>query len=201
MVPEYRFSDWFFRQWPRTTLPLAFFLVLLLPVVRAGVDTATLLIYLQLVAYLVHQYEEHANGRFKEHANAMFGGGREILGDTAIFWINVGGVWGVDLAALYAAFYLGAPAGLVAVYLSLVNGLTHIAGAVKERGYNPGLWTSIGIFLPLDGICFYEFARIGQATVLHHLIGFGLAILIHAASIAHVVVNRSRLGIAQTARR
>ncbi|MGH9662824.1 MAG: HXXEE domain-containing protein [Bryobacteraceae bacterium] len=198
MTQEYRFPDWFFHQWPRTTLPLAFFLLLLSPVVSAGVDTATCLIYLQLIAYLVHQYEEHAAGKFKEYANRLFGGGREVLGDAAIFWINVGGVWGVDLAAFYAAFYFGAPAGLVAVYLSLVNGVIHIGGALKERTYNPGLWTGIGLFLPLGGFTLYEFAKAGHATAFQHMIGLGLAILIHAAIIAHVVANRRRLGIART---
>lgn len=193
MTDQYRFSKWFFHEWPRTTLPLAAFLVLLSPIVSAGMDSATFLIYLQLSVYLIHQYEEHAQGKFKEHANRLFGQGGEVLGDTAIFWINIGGVWGVDLAALFAAFYFGAPAGLVAVYLSLLNGVSHIAGAIKERAYNPGLWTSICIFLPLGGMTLYEFAQIGQASVADHLVGLGLAILIHAVIIAHVVANRSKL--------
>lgn len=195
MTQPYRFSTWFLHTWPRTTLPIAAFLLLLCPVALAATGTLTFLIYLQSIVYIVHQYEEHAEGQFKKYANLMFGNGREVLGDVAIFWTNIGGVWCVDLAAFYAAYYFKPAAGLAAVYLSLVNGVIHIAGALRSRSYNPGLWTAIILFLPLGGVTLYEFARSGQATVADHIAGFGVAVLVHAAIMVHVLTNRKRLGI------
>ena len=144
---------------------------------------ALFLIYAQLPAYMIHQYEEHADGRFKAFANNTFGGGREVMTDKAIFWINVGGVWGIDLAAIGAAELFGMGWGLVAAYLPLVNAISHIGAAIRFKGYNPGLWTSVVLFLPLSLFA----VDCVPATAMQHATGFGLSILIHTAIAGHIV--------------
>ena len=70
-------------------------------------------------------------------------GGREALTTPDVLWINLPGVWGVNLSALYAAGLVEPGLGLAAPYLMIVNGLAHIAMAAKMRCYNPGLATGV----------------------------------------------------------
>jgi len=42
---------------------------------------------------MIHQYEEHAHGRFVEIFNSTIGGGRRVLTKVSAFWINIRGVW------------------------------------------------------------------------------------------------------------
>ena len=99
---------------------------------------ALLLIYLHGPVYMLHQVEEHAGDRFRRFANLHVGHGREALTTAAVVWMSILGVWGVNLAALYLAWFVGVGLGLVAVYLVLVNALTDIAAAAVLRSYNPG---------------------------------------------------------------
>src|SRR5690606_6727990 len=123
------------------------------PPFAASAGPGLALVFLQLPVYMIHQWEEHAGDRFRRHANELIGGGREVLTPSAVFWINSAGVWGVDLAALYLAWAVAPPAGLVAGYLALVNAVLHGAPAVARRAYNPGLVTAVVLFLPLGGWC------------------------------------------------
>ncbi|MEM6903991.1 MAG: HXXEE domain-containing protein [Pseudomonadota bacterium] len=112
------------------------------------------------IAYLLHQVEEHwvdLLGRpypLYETLNnliaSVFGQERYgVMTPTAIFYVNTGTVWTLAfLAILGAGLYtlpLNAMAGLV-----LVNGISHIGTAISSFSYNPGLGTSIEIFIPLS---------------------------------------------------
>lgn len=85
--------------WSRVGLPLAAGLLVLAPLVRRRVGRATLLVYLQLPAYMLHQYEEHGHGAFKREMNALLPPTVGRLTDRNIFLTNVVGVWGSDVAA------------------------------------------------------------------------------------------------------
>ncbi len=54
---------------------------------------ALVLVALQLPVYMLHQYEEHDDDRFRRFANRVMGGGVELLTVPAVFVINIGGVW------------------------------------------------------------------------------------------------------------
>jgi hypothetical protein len=104
-----------------------------------------------LVVYMLHQIEEHLwPGGFRQYANAhVFKSGRDDwpvdIGGVAL--VNIGYVWlPVAAAALFpdALRWLG----LGWIGLTFVNGLSHIATSIRFRGYNPGLVTSIVLFLP-----------------------------------------------------
>jgi hypothetical protein len=104
-----------------------------------------------LVIYMLHQIEEHLwPGGFRQFTNAhVFKSGRDNwpvdIGGVAL--INIGFVW-LPLAA--ATLFPAALrwVGLAWVGLTLVNGLSHIATSIRFRSYNPGLVTSIVLFLP-----------------------------------------------------
>jgi hypothetical protein len=96
-------------------------------------------VFLQLPLYMLHQFEEQDNDRFRIFFNRTIGGGREVLSPGAVFIINVPGVWGVIAASFYLAAHAQIGYGLIAVYLTLVNGVVHIVTGTASRCYNPGL--------------------------------------------------------------
>jgi len=104
-----------------------------------------------LLIYMLHQIEEHLwLGGFRQFTNAhVFKSGSDDwpvdIGGVAL--VNIGFVW---LPVAAAALYPGALRwiGLAWVGLTLINGLSHIVTSIRFRCYNPGLITSIVLFLP-----------------------------------------------------
>jgi hypothetical protein len=142
--------------------------------------------------YMVHQYEEHDNDRFRLFVNEKIGKQRVGLSPLAVFVINVQ-VWGVIGISLALAATVSAGFGLVAAYLVLLNGTIHVVQAVMSRGYNPGLGTAIALFLPLGVYGIAAIQQAGGGTFLIHLTGAGAAIAIHVAIIVHTMRQRPGL--------
>lgn len=183
---------WLVREWPYAALFTAAFLLVLLPFIAAS-GLALALIYLQLPLYMIHQFEEHDQDRFRKFANQLIGGGREAFTPTAIFVINSAGVWGVDLLALYLAYEVDLKWGLIAIYLPLFNALTHIIATVAIRRYNPGLWTSIALFLPLGIWALIVVSKASHAGWLSQVEALAAAILVHALILIHVKLRLRRI--------
>ena len=104
-----------------------------------------------LVIYMLHQIEEHLwPGGFRQFTNAhVFKSGNDDwpVDIPGVALINIGYVWlPVGLAVLFpeALRWIG----LAWVGLTLINGITHIVSTIRLRIYNPGLVTSIVLFLP-----------------------------------------------------
>jgi len=147
---------------------------------------ALLLVYLQLPIYMIHQYEEHAQGKFKEVANQLLAGGQPKIGDQPIFWVNILGVWGLYLLIMNLAGFLSIAFGLLSAYTTLVNGILHILIGLVKRGYNPGLLTSILLFLPLAGYAIYVISQSAETTAIYHLLGIGTAVLVHVVTFGYL---------------
>jgi len=104
-----------------------------------------------LVIYMLHQTEEHLwPGGFRQFTNAhVFHSGNDDwpvdMGGVAL--VNVGFVW-LPMALAIAFPEALRWVGLGWIGLTLINGLTHIAPAIKLRMYNPGLVTGVVLFLP-----------------------------------------------------
>ena len=186
MNDTYRFASWFIQSWSRVGIPLGIVLLLLSPFLLKGIGVILFLVFLQLPVYMFHQYEEHAHGRFRDFINQMIGGGKLILSDTAIFWINILLVWVLDLCILYIAVYWNSSLGLIAAYLTLVNGLSHIIVALVQRRYNPGLWTSIVLFLPLGAASIVILTMATQTAILYQVVGLVSAILVHGIILIYI---------------
>jgi hypothetical protein len=170
----------------------ALMLLALTPVLARDWSLGLLLIWLQLPIYMLHQYEEHDDDRFRRFENNIIGGGKEVLSHFAVFVINIAGVWGVDALAFWLArVHLGL--GLIAVYLSLVNSVGHCLQAVALRRYNPGLVTSILLFIPLGIATLLVLAGTGEVTPTDHVIGLAVALLIHIGIILLVVTRKRQL--------
>jgi hypothetical protein len=149
------------------------------------------LVALQLPVYMIHQYEEHEGDRLRIFVNNVLAGGREALTPLAVFVINVFGVWVVNLASILLALRVDLGFGLVGIWLTLLNGLIHIAQAVALRRYNPGLVTATALFLPLGLAGVWVLGRSGHGTPGHgtlgwQILGFGVAAAIHLAIVLHV---------------
>jgi uncharacterized protein with HXXEE motif len=160
-------------------------MLFLMPVLVRSWPAALVATFLCLPAYMIHQYEEHDNDRFRLYVNQKIG--RDALSRLAVFVINVPGVWGTIGLSLLLAAGVRVGFGLIAVYLLLLNGAIHIIQAAIAREYNPGLGTAVASFLPLGG---YGIACIQQAddgSLVMHLTGALVAIGIHVAIIVHVL--------------
>lgn len=147
-------------EWPYLALGGAGFLgVLGLALRGRGRVTLRELGALLLVGYLAHQFEEHGVdllGRryaFLAAANGLLG---PVLGCApqsecpltvdAVFWVNTVLVWWpMSLPVVTGRRLLV----LCSAGLTLTNAIAHLASAALERAYNPGLATSVVLFVPL----------------------------------------------------
>jgi hypothetical protein len=192
MQRPYRFPEWFLHNWSRTALPAGIVLICLAPVVYKTGGLALMLVYLLLACYMIHQYEEHAEGKFKVFANRLLAGGKEKITDVPIFFVNIVGVWGLYLIIINMAAFGTIAFGLMAAYTTLVNGISHILGGVVERAYNPGLFTSIFLFLPISIFAIYAISQSAETTIAYHLFGIGTAIVVHAVTLVYLVASARR---------
>lgn len=167
--------------------------LLLAPMLIGAWPRALALTFLLLPVYMLHQYEEHDDDRFRRFVNNKVYGGVEALSPAAVFVINVPGVWGVIAVSLYLARYVAIGFALIAVYLVLVNGIVHMVGAVVFGGrYNPGLITAVVLFLPFSAYSLWQVQLSGGGTVAYHGVGVVCAIAIHAALVVYTKAVRNR---------
>lgn len=182
-----RLQAWLADYWVVGAGFMAASLIAVAPIVSLSLPV--FLIFLHSPFYMVHQVEEHTGDRFRKFANENVFGGRDALTVASVLIINLPFVWGINLLALYAAFLWGPAWGLVAPYVMIVNALAHLVTSARLRKYNPGLVTSIVLFLPLSVATIWTIGR--TAGLVPQLIGAALAILLHLAIIA-VVTARYR---------
>lgn len=182
-----KLQDWLADYWVLGAGFMAASLVAVAPVFPLALPV--FLIFLHSPVYTVHQVEEHTGDRFRKFANENMFGGRDALSVASVLVINLPFVWGVNLLTLYSAFIWGPAWGLAAPYIMLVNALAHLATLARLRKYNPGLVTAAILFLPLSVATIWTVGWSGGA--LPHLVGAGLAILLHFGIVA-VVVARYR---------
>lgn len=148
-----------------------------------------------LCAYLIHQFEEHwidifGNAyAFQASVNSIIAtltnrpmNPTHPLTAEGIFVINTSLVWCVGALAIWTApkrvFATLCMAGIV-----LVNGLVHIAGALALSDYNPGLLTSVVIFVPLSIIA-YRWTGARRGAVIASLLWAFIGHVIMALGIA-----------------
>jgi len=180
---------WLASRWVAAAGFMAATLLAILPLIYAAYALPLVLLFLHSPGYMVHQVEEHTADRFRTFVNQRVFGGRSALSVAAVLVINIPVVWGLNLAALYAAYLWGAGYGLVAPYAMLVNGVTHIGASMRFRRYNPGLVTSLFLFLPLGVATLFAIGPVGAGF---HFAGLGLALLLHLLIVAHVLLRIRR---------
>ncbi len=149
--------------------------------------------YTLLPAYMIHQYEEHARGGFASFVNSEVGGGRDVLTSAGAFWINILGVWLLFLAFFYLAKYVAIGFAFAPVYATLINGVTHAIGAAALRRYNPGLYTSLALFLPWGLFLLVYFNGVVRAALVFNGVGLLVGVLLHAIIMGYILRRRGKL--------
>lgn len=165
-------------------------LVAIAPLVTAHWPASLTAAFLCLPAYMIHQYEEHDQDRFRNFVNRILGNGREVLTRKAVFLINILGVWGGIALGLWLAAQVESGFALIPFYLLLLNGMIHMVQAAAGRSYNPGLITGIVVFIPLSCWGLFAVDRSGAGTLTMHAIGLAAAVAIHLAIVIPVLRNR-----------
>jgi uncharacterized membrane protein HdeD (DUF308 family) len=157
----------------------------IVPLIRPSLGRSRFLIFLHTPLYMLHQFEEHSTGAFKAYVAKAFLRARGV-NDITIGVINFD-VWATNLAALYFARLDRWALSLLAPYIALVNGIIHVATALRERRYNPGLVTGIVLLLPLGVSSIVQVAREGRAKRGDHFKAAGGAVLLHWLAIALIM--------------
>jgi hypothetical protein len=184
---------WFVDNWSRVALPAAVVILLSLPILRVEGNQALVLLYALLPLYMMHQYEEHAHGRFVTDFNATIGRGYEVLTRVSAFWMNILLVWVLFLVTFTVTRYWTTAFVFVPIYATLLNSLVHIATALIRRRANPGLYTAVTIMLPWSIVCLVLFTRASALPGRDHLIGLLGGLLGHVFIVGFAVSRRRRL--------
>jgi len=140
---------------------------------------------------MLHQYEEHGGDRFRLYINRKIGNDAEVLTPAAVFVINIGAVWLLDVVVFYLAWTVDLGFGLIVVYLMLINAIVHIVGAVRSRSYNPGLVTAVVLFLPFSSYAWWQIQISGTPTATDHIVGLSIGIAVHAIIVGYALRRRS----------
>ena len=134
---------------------------------------------------MLHQTEEHLwPGGFRQFTNRyVFRSGEANwpVDIDGVALVNIGYVW-LPLALAVAGPESLRWLGLGWIGLTLVNGITHIASSVRFRVYNPGLVTSIVLFLPFTIWALAHEVNAGLLT------GGEVAMLVVAGVLLHIPV-------------
>lgn len=138
-----------------------------------------------LIVYLIHQIEEHLwPGGFRQFTNRhVFRSGDDNfpvdIGGVAL--VNIGYVW---LPLALAVAWPGPLRwlGLGWAGLTLINGVSHIVSTLRLRCYNPGLVTSIVLFLPFTIWFLAHEAGAGMLT------GTEIGLIVIAGILLHIPI-------------
>lgn len=193
MNDRYQLGSWITDNWSRMALPFAVLALCSLPIFSSADNVPLTLLYTLLPLYMIHQYEEHAHGRFVVFFNSTIGKGHEVLTKTSAFWINILEVWVLFLVSFYLAKYVAIGLAFVPIYMTLFNGITHVIGSLSLRRYNPGLYTSLALFFPWGIFLLIYFSRVTPSNLLFNGIGLLAAVLGHAIIVVYAIRRRNKL--------
>ncbi|MEM1067312.1 MAG: HXXEE domain-containing protein [Planctomycetota bacterium] len=168
--------------------------------VRKYPDLALISLML-LVAYIIHQFEEHwidvfgNHYAFKGYVNSMVldrlgadAGATGPLSDAGIFVINTSLVWLVGALAIWRSSVHVFPTLCMAAIV-LVNAFSHLVVALIDHVYNPGVLTSAILFLPLGLTIYVWLVRSGVASAGYVFASLLWGILAHVVMIAGMIAS------------
>lgn len=155
---------------------------------------------LALVAYILHQYEEHwidLYGNyyaFYDYNNNLL---RGVLGATdteirplspeSIFMINTSLVWLVAAMAIWRSPRHLFPF-IAMAHIIIFNGLVHIMASLVSFKYNPGLVTSLFIFVPYYILCIRQIRQVLVNYKFQIMIGWIWAFLAHVIMVGGLLL-------------
>lgn len=153
------------------------------------------------IAYIAHQFEEHwidLYGNvyaFKPYVNGMIvsqlGAMEAIvppLSDADVFVINTSLVWLLASLALWRGAAHIFPTLCIASIV-VVNATSHLGTAIMSGTYNPGLFTSVVMFLPLGFIAYVSLYR-ARLTTWYSIVGSLIwSVLAHIIMVGGIILT------------
>jgi hypothetical protein len=182
--------SWFYKNWAKLCIILSIIVAVIILLVVKTNNILLFLIWIQIPIYLLHQFEEHSwPGGFKKFVNKEIFNvevGEYPLNDTNIFWINVPIIW--VLMPIFASLsYINLFFGLWIPYFAVFNSLTHLIGAVVKRKYNPGLFVSLVLGIPVAIYTLWLFYSLVNVPLIITLLSILAVLLLHIAIIVPAV--------------
>lgn len=155
------------------------------------------LVCLMLPVYMLHQFEEHGFDLFGNRypfqawfcAAVGFHDVSTCPGDRGyIFAVNVGAIWIAGVCAI-AWRHRNPLVGACAFSIPFLNAIAHLNGALRQHVYNPGLLTSVVLFLPVSIYVFRTLLREGalQRRQIPLVIACGL--VLHAILVGGLLAD------------
>lgn len=146
--------SWISKYWPYLGLLLAIAMRLRLGIAKDSLSELESLLGLHFIILVLHQFEEYKlPGGFKTFFNSNILNKTRILriplSDLSILMVNVVIAWWAYVYSAYHSELYGFALGLAGI--TVINGLLHIIVAIVQRKYNPGLVTSLFLFIPFGG--------------------------------------------------
>ena len=176
---------WLYKNWAKTCIILSIIVTVLILLIVKTNNILLFLIWIQIPIYLLHQFEEHSwPGGFKKFVNKEIFNvdGEYPLNDINIFWINVPIIW--ILMPIFASLsYLNLFFGLWIPFFAVFNSLTHVIGAIVKRKYNPGLFMSIVLGIPVGTYTLWLFYSIINIPLIITVLSILAVLLLHMAII------------------
>lgn len=187
--------SWLYKNWAKLCIILSIIVALIILLVVKTNNILLFLIWIQIPIYLLHQFEEHSwPGGFKKFVNKEIFNvevGEYPLNDINIFWINVPIIW--VLMPIFASLsYINLFFGLWIPYFAVFNSLTHVIGAIVKRKYNPGLFVSLVLGIPVATYTLWLFYNLVNVPLIITLLSI-LAVLLLHITIIIPAVRRSKL--------
>jgi hypothetical protein len=187
--------SWLYKNWAKLCIILSIIVALIILLVVKTNNILLFLIWIQIPIYLLHQFEEHSwPGGFKKFVNKEIFNvevGEYPLNDTNIFWINAPIIW--VLMPIFASLsYINLFFGLWIPYFAVFNSLTHVIGAIVKRKYNPGLFVSLVLGIPVATYTLWLYYNLVNVPLIITLLSILAVLLLHIAIIIPAV-RRSKL--------
>jgi len=182
--------NWLYKNWAKLCIILSIIVVVITLLYIKTNNIILFLIWIQIPIYLLHQFEEHSwPGGFKRFVNKeIFNveNGEYPLNDRIIFWINVPIIW--ILMPIFAALsFYNLFFGLWIPIFAVFNSLTHVIGAIVKRKYNPGLFVSVVLGIPVAIYTLWLFYTLINIPLIVTLLSLLVVLLLHLAIIIPAV--------------
>lgn len=176
---------WLIDNWMKATPFLAFYSFILVFLYVKDENYPLYLIWLQIVAYWLHEFEEYVfPGGFLEYINK-----KVIKSDRAdypmtqefSFWVNIPIIFlAMPFSAILAHFF-GIKFGLWIAYFSFFNALGHILSFVAAGGkYNPGVVASAFINIPVGIYMIWYFLSHNLVSTQVNVISIVISIILQS---------------------
>jgi hypothetical protein len=177
--------------------PILFTLLSIQYVTNPALNMWQWLLWLHLPIFMIHEFEEYIfPGGFKNFANTKTILAPKVLKEDTpasepyIFFINVILVW--PWAILGAVFFTIPWIGFsLIIFQFAINNVQHIATfQIKNRGYNPGLFTTMFLLLPYCTLVTWYVIDHSVMTTADWILSFAVCGVVFATLLSITTIKR-----------